>query len=386
MILGIDASNLRDGGGVTHIAELLNACNPAEHGFSKVIIWGGSKTLNRIAEQPWLVKQYLPILDKNLLYRMLWQRFRLSRLARTEKCSLLFTPGGSYAGSFHPMVTMSRNLLPFEWKELARYGFTFKAFKMLLLRITQSATFRGSDGLIFLTAYARQIVQNIVRINQEKVTTIPHGINSRFLESPREQLPITNFSGEKPFRILYVSVIEMYKHQWNVAEAVSILRREGIPVVLDLIGPSYPPALKKLTAKLGKLDPQANYIRYYGPVPHQELHRFYSSSQLCVFASSCENMPNILLEGMAAGLPIACSSLGPMPEVLGDAGVYFNPLSVPEIVTAIKKMMASPGLRAELAAASFNRVQEYSWKRCAAETFHFLQEIALRKQHTINQL
>ncbi len=87
-------------------------------------------------------------------------------------------------------------------------------------------------------------------------------------------------------------------------------------------------------------------------------------------------MPNILLEGMAAGLPIACSNRGPMPEMLGDGGVYFDPESTPEMIHALRQLIASPELRTRLAQTSFERSHAYSWSQCARETFSFLAEMA----------
>jgi glycosyltransferase involved in cell wall biosynthesis len=375
MILGIDASNIRVGGGVTHLVELLKEADPSKYGFTKVILWSGSKTLNQIEERDWLEKQYLPVFDKSLLERMFWQLFKLSKLVKGNGCILLFAPGGSYAGDFHPMVTMSRNLLPFEWKELLRYGMSLKLFKMIILRFIQSHSFQVADGLIFLTAYSKEAVNEVTIIPDHKTTIIPHGISNQFVIKPRPHLKIENYSKENPFRIIYVSVIEMYKHQWNVAEAVYNLHRDGIPVVLDLIGSSYPPALKKLQKKLKEIDPDRKIIRYLGAVPYKELHMNYDCSDLFLFASSCENMPNILLEGMASGLPIACSKLGPMPEILGEAGVYFDPLDVSSIKDVIKKLIDSQTLRNELANRAFQRARFFSWKICADKTFEYFKTI-----------
>ena len=58
---------------------------------------------------------------------------------------------------------------------------------------------------------------------------------------------------------------------------------------------------------------------------HDDLHQKYLDADLGLFASSCENMPNILLETMGAGLPIACSNRQPMPEILKNGGEYFDP-------------------------------------------------------------
>ena len=54
--VGIDASNLRQGGGVTHLMELLAAANPLEQGIDEVVVWGGAQTLDRLPPKPWLTK------------------------------------------------------------------------------------------------------------------------------------------------------------------------------------------------------------------------------------------------------------------------------------------------------------------------------------------
>ncbi|RPH52586.1 MAG: glycosyltransferase family 1 protein [Desulfobacteraceae bacterium] len=376
MIIGIDASNIRNGGGVTHLVKLLCAADPVAHGFSQILVWSGQSTLDRIENRSWLVKSHEPLLDETLPCRVFWQRFRLSRLARSSGCDILFVPGGSYAGDFRPMVTMSRNLLPFEWPELLRYGWSWMTLKLLVLRLTQSRTFRRANGIIFLTRYAQDAVMRLIKTTCAKTTIIPHGIDDQFVCPPSKQLSITQYTADNPFRILYVSIIDLYKHQWHVAEAVAQLIKSGLPVSLALVGSAYPPALKRLRQKLDKIDPAGESVWYTGEVPYAELHLRYAQADLCLFASSCENMPNILLEGMASGLPIACSNRGPMPQILGNAGVYFDPEKPNDILRAIRTLITSPDLRTRLAQLSFERVQVYSWRRCADETFGFLVRVA----------
>ncbi|MCB9096270.1 MAG: glycosyltransferase family 1 protein, partial [Arcobacter sp.] len=134
MILGIDASNIRGGGGVVHLVELLRAAEPQKYGFNKVVIWGGTSTLDKIKDRNWLEKVYEPLLNKSLLHRTYWQKFLLSKQARQVNCDILFIPGGTYSGDFRPFVTMSQNLLPFEEEEIERYGFSLFAIKMKMLR------------------------------------------------------------------------------------------------------------------------------------------------------------------------------------------------------------------------------------------------------------
>jgi glycosyltransferase involved in cell wall biosynthesis len=385
MRLGIDASNIRGGGGVTHLVELLRAADPQAYGFKQVIVWGGAATFGRFEERPWLRKVHEPLLDRSLPYRLYWQRFMLVRALRREGCDMLFAPGGSYIGPFRPFVSMSQNLLPFEWTEARRYGFSWQLLRNMFLRFSQSWSFRAANGVIFLTEYARDVVMKTVKDLDGMTTIIPHGINDRFFLPPRHQKALSDASREYPFRILYVSIIDVYKHQWHVAEAVAQLINEGLPVQLDLIGPAYPPALKRINKALHKFDKQGSCIRYHGLVPYEELLNWYHQADILVFASSCENMPNILLEAMVAGLPIACSNRGPMPEVLGAAGLYFNPENPAEIACAIRSLLDSPALRAEKAEAAYWRAKAFTWQRCAEQTFQFLaQQAADSSQCKIN--
>jgi glycosyltransferase involved in cell wall biosynthesis len=376
MILGIDASNLRAGGGLAHLIGILGAAAPAESGFSSVVVWGGSETLDAIAARPWLHKRRVPALDGHLPSRVWWQWRQLSREARREHCNALLIPGGSYAGSFRPVVAISQNLLPFELPELRRYGWSWMAFKFRCLRVSQTRTFHRADGLVFLTNYARDVVMEVVRQTRGRTAIIPHGIEERFRREPRRQSDRPPAAPGPVRRVLYVSIIDVYKHQRGVAAAVLQLRKEGYAIELTLVGPAYPPALTRLRRWLKQHDPEGATVRYAGKVSFDQLPNTYAAADVGVFASSCENMPNILIEYMASGLPIACSHRGPMPEVLGDAGLYFDPEDVTSITAALRQLLDSASLRSELAVRASERASAYSWRRCASETFDFIATVA----------
>ena len=380
LILGIDASNIRAGGGVTHLVELLKAAQPEKYGFLKVIVWSGWATLNKLEDAPWLFKKSNKLLNGNLFFRTYWQKFCLPRDARNADCNVLFIPGGSFSCNFRPIVTMSQNMLPFMWNELFRYGISLRTLKLLLLRFSQSASFKKADGLIFLTKFTQEWIIREIRKRHGSISIIPHGINPNFTNLPRDQFSIDKYSVQKPFRLIYISIVDVYKHQWHVAKAVSKLRRSGLPITLDIIGPAYRPALDRLNKILEEINSEEIVVRYLGPLPHSGIHAFYKNADMFIFASSCENMPNILLEGMASGLPIVCSDRGPMPEVLGNAGLYFNPESPDDIAMAIKSLIESPQLRMEKARAAFELSKKFSWKRCSDETFNFLALIGNKNQ------
>lgn len=376
MVLVIDASNIRGGGGLTHLVELLKASDPLSHGFNKVYVCSGNITLDRIEDKPWLIKCHHSMLDMGLINRIRWQFFHLGKLMSSVSCTLLFVPGGTYFGSFHPFVSMSQNLLPFELKELFRYGFSKMTIKLLMLRVTQSITFKNSDGVIFLTDFAKNTVLKVINKEDGLFATIPHGINKRFTRLPREQKSIDTYSTHNPYRILYVSSIDVYKHQWHVIKAIAMLYNSGFPIILDLVGPSEPSPLEKLKISMNESDPDGRFIFYHGALPYEALSEIYAKADMGLFASSCETFGQIVTEAMSAGLPLACSKLSAMPEVLGDAGIYFDPEDPQDIALAIKRLIESPELRREKANEGFIRAQLYSWQRSGTETFEFLSKVA----------
>ena len=374
MILGIDAFNIRSGGGVTHIVEILSEVNPSKHGFEKVIIWGNVKVLNRIEDRDWLQKEYVPMLNKSLFHRIFWHKFIEARIAKKSNCDIVFLPGGVASSGFSPVVTMSRNMLPFEWKELKRFGWSLMSLKLIILRFTQLRSFKKASGLIFLTRYARDVICANKGINKNNVKTIPHGVSSNFFQTNFSN-KVKYFTKDNPCKVLYVSHITPYKHQWNVIEAVSHLRSKQVSISLDLVGPSGP-SFSRMKKIINELDPSNDFVRYHGEVSHNLLKQYYYAADIGVFASSCENMPNILLEGMASGLPMACSNMGPMPEVMGESDFYFDPLNPMDIAKVLKNMFDSPELREKSANTSINLAKKYTWRLCADETFDFLRLVA----------
>lgn len=379
MILGIEASNIQSGGGLTHLREIINHADPAEYGFSKMVIWSKDHTLSLLEDKPWLEKRTHTMMNKSLFHSFFFQMFVLTGLARKEKIDVLFVPGGTFLGSFSNIVSMSQNMLPFESEESQRFKSLTSRLRFSILRYTQSYTFKKSKGVIFLTDYARNYVENTIRLSSVK-KKISHGIGFRFVHTPKQQKAISEYSFEHPFKLLYVSIVTVYKHQWNVAEAVLRLREEGFAVQLDLVGARMDEAFSKLESVL--INDKHGIVNYRGLVPYDELDWVYKEADGFVFASSCENQPIILLEAMSAGLPIACSNMGPMPEVLKENGFYFNPLDTDSIYRTLKEFLLNKELRQQYAVHAYNDAVGYTWQNCSDNTFEFLAEIVKKKAKT----
>jgi glycosyltransferase involved in cell wall biosynthesis len=370
MILAIDASNVGSGGGITHLKELLRNAKPKDYGFNKVVIWGSKNLLNQINEQDWLVKKHERWLDRSIFFRVLWQIFFRDDKVREQGTDLLFLPNASLS-NFHPQVSICQNQLPFDKRELNLYWPSLVFLRLRLLRYQYFKAFKKADGLIFLSEYSLKKVKS--QINELKVesTIINHGVNSIFNGKNKR-----DFSQKGRVEIIYVSTIDMYKHQWNVSQAVFNLVRKGYTNIhLSLVGSAYSRALHKLKAVRAQNKDLDEYVSYSGPMEYNKLPNHYERAQIGILASSCETFGMILLEKMASGLPIACSDRAASLEIAGNSVLYFDPYDVKSIEDKLTELIRSTALREELSKRAVERSQDFSWSKCSNQTFKYLQMI-----------
>jgi glycosyltransferase involved in cell wall biosynthesis len=373
VVVGIDASRNRSGGARAHLLGVLRDSDPLAHGIDQVHVWSYGALLEGLPNLPWLVKHNPAELEGSLLRQLWWQYRTLPIEARRLGCNVLLNTDAGSVCRFRPAVTMSRDMLSYEPGEIGRFGLSKARVRLVLLRGIQSKSMRFADGVIFLTNYAAQVIQQTTGMLR-RIAVIPHGVGRAFAERSLDAVWPTD--SHRPIRCVYVSNAAMYKHQWIVVRAVAILRARGFDIELVLAGGGTGRAARLLDKEIERHDPAGQFVKCLGFVPHDDLPSLLAEADLFVFASSCENMPNTLIEAMAIGLPIACSDRGPMPEVLRDGGVYFDPEDAESIARAIEALIRDPGLRMSVAKRAKGLSGQYSWARCAAETWSFLKAVS----------
>jgi glycosyltransferase involved in cell wall biosynthesis len=376
--IGIDASRNRSGGARAHIIGILTALDTIPDEVEELHIWSYQSLLDLLPNKSWIIKHSHKALGKSLLNQLLWQYFILSREAKRLKVDILLNTDAGSICRFRPSVTMSRDMLSYEKGEINRFGFSLAGLRLYILRFVQNRSLKASEGVIFLTEYAAKIIQNYCG-QLSNFTIIPHGVSSAFRIS-------SNFgqwrrSENQPIKCIYVSNVELYKHQWIVIKAIEYLRKQGYNLSITFVGGGDGKAQKLFDHEVLKYDPNKEYINKMEFIEHSKIPNLISQSDIFIFASSCENMPNTLVEGMSAGLPIASSDRGPMPEVLKEGGIYFDPENYISIALAIKTIIDSDIMRLKISKRAQELSVQYSWLRCAKETFAFMIETLKRKNN-----
>jgi glycosyltransferase involved in cell wall biosynthesis len=376
MILGINASRARSGGAKSHLIGILSTLDFKFHGYKKIHVWSYKNLLQSLPNKSWLIKHNVKETNKSILKQIWWEFLILPKELKKKKCDILLNVDAGSVCQFKPYVTMSRDMLSYEPGQIKKYKFSLSSLRLIIIKYIQNSSLRNSTGAIFLTRYAAKIIQNSSGIINNFIY-IPHGVSEKFrIKSLRH-----DFSKKKNYliRCLYVSNLAPYKNQWHVVRAIKILRDKGFNLQLTLtcggFDSGYKLANDLLKKELNFADPSNDFVKIIGYIEQNKLPNLLKKSDIFIFASSCENMPNTLIEAMCSGLPIASSNKGPMPEILKKGGIYFDPENPKSIAKSIQKLLINKRFRLKLSREAEMLSKKYTWKRCSKETFTFISKV-----------
>jgi len=109
-------------------------------------------------------------------------------------------------------------------------------------------------------------------------------------------------------------------------------------------------------------------VRYLGALDGADVRLVYRAALAFVFPSAYEGFGLPVLEAMAAGIPLVCSSLTSLPELAGDAALYIKDFSPEEIAHLMLKVATSTDVRRSLVREGRGRVKKFTWRETARKT------------------
>jgi glycosyltransferase involved in cell wall biosynthesis len=373
--LFIEAISALQGGGQTYLINLLENFPDDWNHRLRVIAIVPPALKDSIATSS-NCKAVSPEFDtSNIFRRFYWQKTCLPRLLEKSNCDLLFSPGGFLPvrdkGRVKTAVTF-QNMLPFDDSERSRFPHGYIRTRLKLLKYLQGSSIKKADLVIFISEYAKNAIDKILPNRRGRSVVIPHGLSDHFREKS-----LVRPQGLKGIEyVLYVSILFNYKAQLEVIQAWAKVRRiRSTPEKLLLVGPEYKPYARRVRKLIDSLKLNDEVI-LTGPVPYSELPSYYQNAKINLFASSCENCPNILLEALAGGRPVLCSNYPPMPEFGGDSVEYFDPYNPDELADLLLKYLDDEELCASMGKKAFDHSFKYDWKESATKTWNALAELA----------
>lgn len=315
---------------------------------------------------------------RNPFVRWAWEKIYLPKLFRELRPDIFFCPGG-VIGTDVPMscktVTMFRNMLPFDLVHRRMYPLGYMRLRHWLLEKVLMGSMLRSDLVIFISNYARELIEQRSSGRLKKTAIIPHGISSKFRDLVTRNGNRAHWLPKEEY-LLYVSRIDFYKAQVEVVQAFAMLRQKGhTRLKLVLAGPEAPDYARKVRREISKLALESDVVML-GAIPYTEMPYLYQNAIINIFASHCENCPNILLEALASGRPVVTSREPPMPEFAADAALYFDPANPVELSECLARLLSDQKSMRTLANKAIERSRAYNWVETASATWSAIAKLA----------
>jgi glycosyltransferase involved in cell wall biosynthesis len=244
----------------------------------------------------------------------------------------------------------------------------------LLLSAATLASLVTARKAVAVSKYAESILTFRLKwLFQRKLHVVYHGAKwpEDPLEDPPEDLP-RNMSTN----LLAVSDIYIQKNYHTLLKSISILREKYPDVRLTIVGAEidtwYAHELRSMIQDLEISD----NVFFVGHVDPDRLQKLYAECGIFVFPSIVETFGNPLLEAMAAGAAIASSNSAAMPEVIGDAGLLFQPHDAAEMAEKIGLLIEDRQLRIDLGKKAKVRSRLFDLSKTAEQTLSVLDAAA----------
>ncbi|MFZ2490348.1 MAG: glycosyltransferase family 1 protein, partial [Thermoanaerobaculia bacterium] len=242
------------------------------------------------------------------------------------------------------------------------HDLTYKRFPELLQKETlhnldaqMLREVAAADAVICVSESTRQDLLRFYSIDPRRAVTVLSGLGAPPASAPIDGLPERY--------LLFVSTVEPRKNLGVLVDAFERLRDDGTYggslVVVGRIG-------WKSEAMVARL--RGRGIVHLDYLPAAQLATVYERAEAFVFPSIYEGFGFPMLEAMGHGVPVIAARSSSLPEVGGDAALFFEPASSAELERQLRRLLSEPGLRESLIAKGGERVKQFRWERAAVET------------------
>lgn len=272
--------------------------------------------------------------------------------------------------NFCPFIVTIHDLIlrQFSTQRASTLGFLKYQFKNLAYRAIISQAVQKANWVIAVSRYTKNDILKSFPIKEDKVKVIYEGSPEvNFKSSKKKKIKQVNF--KKPY-LLYVG--NAYPHK-NLEKLITAFcevasTQEGKNLNLVLVG-KLDYFYQRLKRRILYLSPKIKQrIIFTGFVPDEDLFLLYRHATLYVFPSLYEGFGLPPLEAMACDCPVLSSRSTCLPEVLGEAAIYFNPEKAIDLSQKIKQALANQGLRQDLIIKGRNQIKLYCWQKMARRT------------------
>jgi glycosyltransferase involved in cell wall biosynthesis len=288
-------------------------------------------------------------------WRYAFEQLRLPALLKSANVSLVHSLG--YVGPLYPPCPA---LVTVPDLNYAQIGFQMTLTRRWMLRFFVHRAAVRSRRVITISQHAAREIRSAFGFPEDRVVVTYLAALPSCAEVPNTGGRLEEF--RKPWDPYLVAFTSPSPHK-NISRLIEAFRQAK--ETYDL---SHHLVLIGHLPRFGLPHPLPSDIHCTGYLPRGEVDALLRGAQLMVFPSVYEGFGLPVLEAMSAGVPVACSRAASLPEVAGDAALFFNPLSIDEMADRIARLAVDSALRQELRLKGAANAGRFSWEQTAHRT------------------
>lgn len=303
-----------------------------------------------------------------------------SQLLHAPRYETRLPPGQLYHATEHLLPYLHRpTVLTVHDLIFERYPQHHKLTNWLFLRVGMPLFVRTAQTIIAVSQQTRRDLIDLYQTPSAKIQVIYQGIDPGFqpaapaaVERVRSHYSPRDPAGNPRPYLLMVGTLEPRKNHLTAMRALARLKTAGLPHCLLIVGGEgwlFAPIQAQIQA-LGL----SGDVQLTGYVPARDLSALYSGAACVLMPSLYEGFGFPVLEALACGAPVVCSSVSSLPEVAGAAALQVAPLDDAALAGAVQRLLAEPGLCAALRTYGLQHAAQFRWEKCAEETVALYQE------------
>lgn len=312
---------------------------------------------------------HLPMRSTHMGYKPFRMLIWLAQMARIP-LNRLIAPSDVYHATEHLLMPLRG--IP---TVLTVHDLIFKLFpkhhklqNYLYLNAAMPLYVKRADHIIAVSETTKRDLIKHYGTPADKISVIYEAAAAHFTPQSESRIAEVRAKYNLPERyLIHVGTIEPRKNLARLVEALSILRRDDPDLRLVVVG-SVGWLTESFFNAIERFDQSEAVIRP-GYIPDDDLPAMLSGASVAVIPSLYEGFGLPVLEAMACGVPVACSSTSSVGEIAGDAAITFDPESVDAMVDAISAPLYAGYMRTALREKGLRRAGEFSWARAASETW-----------------
>lgn len=249
------------------------------------------------------------------------------------------------------------------------YPVSFK--EKLYWKYLQGTLLKRADLVVAHSNYIRDCLMDYLRIPAERVVTIYNG-RDEYFQPLQDRKPIEacleKFGLKPPFLLCVGNVVPVKNYKTVLRAYKQLVEEQKTDAKLVIAGGTGDRHYHELRNLISEWKIHES-VKFIGQVEKQELLCLYNAAEMLVHPSLHEGFCAAIVEAMACGLPVVCSSTTSLPEVVGDAAMLYNdPENAEELASRMESVITSKATRDRLSDLALKRASQFSWNRCVNET------------------